>query len=254
MTDKRIRHIHFFYGIGLSAMLILSGLCLMTACVGIYLSGDQPFSRESVAAAFAPIAVPVIATLALVIIGFLLDLFLPKAAKKAVPVAQYSMLLHRLQAKADLEQADEAAKSAIAAQRACRMRHKLITAALLVIGSIVFLVYALQKGSFHPSEINDSIIMATAVLLPCMAVPFGYGVFAAYRGRISMKREIELLKALPSKPAAAPASQTDRTVMVARSILLCAGAALLLYGLFSGGTADVLTKAINICTECVGLG
>lgn len=254
MTDKRIHRIHFFYGFGLSAMLILSGICLMTACVGIYLSGDQPFSRESVAVAFAPIAVPVIGTLALVIIGFLLDLFLPKAAKKAAPVAQYSMLLHRLQAKADLEQADEAAKSAIAAQRACRSRHKLITAALLVIGSIVFLVYALQKGSFHPSEINDSIIMATAVLLPCMAVPFFYAVFAAFRARISMKKEIELLKALPKKADTDCAPRSDRTVHIARGILLCAGTALLLYGLFSGGTADVLTKAINICTECVGLG
>ena len=29
---------------------------------------------------------------------------------------------------------------------------------------------------------------------------------------------------------------------------------LLLYGFFAGGTADVLTKAVNICTECIGLG
>lgn len=254
MTDKRIQRIHLFYGIGLSAMLIISGICLMVACVGIYLSGDQPFSRESVAAAFAPIAVPVIATLALVVIGFLLDLFLPKDAKKNAPVAQYSMILHRLQAKADLEQADGTVKSAIAAQRACRSRHKLITAALLVIGCIVFLVYALQSDSFHASQINDSIIKATAVLLPCMAVPFGYGVFAAFRARISTKKEIELLKALPKKADTGCTPQSDRTVNIARGILLCAGVALLLYGLFTGGTADVLTKAINICTECVGLG
>ncbi|MBQ8580085.1 MAG: thioredoxin [Oscillospiraceae bacterium] len=26
------------------------------------------------------------------------------------------------------------------------------------------------------------------------------------------------------------------------------------YGAAAGGTADVLTKAVNICTECVGLG
>ena len=28
----------------------------------------------------------------------------------------------------------------------------------------------------------------------------------------------------------------------------------LIYGLFSGGTADVLAKAANICSECIGLG
>lgn len=250
MTNK---HIHKIYGIGLSVLLILSGICLMAACVGIYLSGDQPFSRESVAAAFAPIAVPVLAALALVVIGFLLDLFLPKDEEKAAPVAQYSMILHRLQAKADLEQADEATKTAILAQRAYRMRHKVISAVLLAVGSIVFLIYALREGSFHASEINDSIIKATAVLLPCMAIPFYYALFAAVCSRISAQKEIALLKGVPSKaPEAVP--QRNSTVNIVRGILLCAGAALLLYGLFSGGTADVLTKAINICTECVGLG
>lgn len=254
MTDKRIHKLHLFYGIGLSAMLVISGICLMVACVGIYLSGDQPFSRESVAAAFSPIAVPVLATLALVIIGFLLDLFLPKDAKKTAPVAQYSMILHRLQAKADLAQADDVTKSAIHTQRVCRKRHKLITAGLLAIGSIIFLIYALQAGSFHASEINDSVIKATALLLPCMTVPFGYGVFAAFRARISMQKEIELLKVLPKVAPQENAPQKDRAVNIARGVLLCAAIALLLYGFFSGGTADVLTKAINICTECVGLG
>ena len=253
MTDNKIHRFHLIYSIGLSAILIISGICLMAACVGIYLSGDQPFSRERVAAAFAPIAVPVLATLGLVIIGFVLDLCLPKDNKKAKSVVQYSMLLHRLQSKANLAQANDQTKTAIFAQRRSRRLHKLITAALLAIGSIVFLVYALQESSFHASEINDSIIRATAVLIPCMAVPFGYGIFTAYHARISAKKEIALLKALPSM-AAEPTVQTETAVNIARGVLLCAGMALLLYGLFTGGTADVLTKAINICTECVGLG
>ena len=38
-------------------------------------------------------------------------------------------------------------------------------------------------------------------------------------------------------------------------ILICAAAALLIVlGIFNGGARDVLVKAINICTECIGLG
>ncbi|MBR6784589.1 MAG: thioredoxin [Clostridia bacterium] len=37
------------------------------------------------------------------------------------------------------------------------------------------------------------------------------------------------------------------------SVLLIA-LVLLIYGYILGGTADVLTKAVNICTECIGLG
>ncbi|MBE5939024.1 MAG: thioredoxin [Lachnospiraceae bacterium] len=39
-----------------------------------------------------------------------------------------------------------------------------------------------------------------------------------------------------------------------RISLLVIGLALLIFGFISGGTADVITKAINICTECIGLG
>ncbi|MBQ8683609.1 MAG: thioredoxin [Clostridia bacterium] len=36
--------------------------------------------------------------------------------------------------------------------------------------------------------------------------------------------------------------------------VLAVGLALLVYGFATGGIADVLTKAVNICTECIGLG
>ena len=37
-------------------------------------------------------------------------------------------------------------------------------------------------------------------------------------------------------------------------MILAVAVSILIYGYMNGGTADVLTKAINICTECVGLG
>ncbi|MCI9504897.1 MAG: thioredoxin [Clostridia bacterium] len=39
-----------------------------------------------------------------------------------------------------------------------------------------------------------------------------------------------------------------------RLALLVAGLTLFLVGIFDGGANDVLIKAINICTECIGLG
>ena len=39
-----------------------------------------------------------------------------------------------------------------------------------------------------------------------------------------------------------------------RTLLLTLGLSMGLWGILTGGTEDVLTKAINICTECVGLG
>ncbi|MBP3451179.1 MAG: thioredoxin [Agathobacter sp.] len=39
-----------------------------------------------------------------------------------------------------------------------------------------------------------------------------------------------------------------------RNAILIASLILVVYGFLNGGTVDVLAKAINICTECIGLG
>lgn len=255
MTNERRKQIHLLFSILVSISIAIAAICLMAACLGIYRLGDQPFSPESVAAAFAPIAVPVYGCLLLILVGFVLDLFFPKAANKSGTVRQYSMILKRMKAKADLESADNSLRTAVFTLETNRKTHDLITAILLAVGSSVFLIYCLSGDPFHASEINRSMIRAMAVLLPCMAIPFGYGIFAAYRKRKSIQKEIELLKHIPA--IAQPegnAKESDRSVVILRGALICVGCGILLYGLFTGGTADVLTKAINICTECVGLG
>ena len=36
--------------------------------------------------------------------------------------------------------------------------------------------------------------------------------------------------------------------------LLCLAAALIVLGVLNGGARDVVTKAVKICSECIGLG
>ena len=45
-----------------------------------------------------------------------------------------------------------------------------------------------------------------------------------------------------------------RQVPAVRSVLLLAAAVLIILGILNGGLRDVLVKAVNICTECIGLG
>ncbi|MBE7080094.1 MAG: thioredoxin [Clostridiales bacterium] len=39
-----------------------------------------------------------------------------------------------------------------------------------------------------------------------------------------------------------------------RIVLAVCGAVLVVVGIFNGGMASILEKAINICTQCIGLG
>lgn len=256
MTNELAKRIRTVCGILLSISIVVAGICLIAACVGIYQTGDHPFSREVVAEAFSGIAFPVYLCLGLVIAAFLLDLVLPGEKCKLTAGKQNSLILKRLHSKVDLSQCEESLRGGVAAQQKSRRLHRGISAGLLITGSVIFLIYALNGENFHQSEINDSMIRAMGILLPCMAVPFGYGIFTAYHNSASMEKEIALLKqAETKKPAGSPSPAPKASpVILVRNVILVAAVVSLIFGFLTGGTADVLTKAVNICTECVGLG
>lgn len=240
----------------LSISIIFAGICLMTACLGIYRSGgDQPFSRESVAAAFGPIAIPCWISVGLIVLSFLLELVLPSPADKKKPGRQTAMVLEKLQEKVDLSRCGEELKNAVTAQRSARRRFRLIGWVLLAVCGIVFFSYGANPHNFHQSKINASMIAAMYRFVPCCLVPYVYGIWAAYASRRSMEEEISLLKTAPAESKiAVPAKADNKKLTVLRNALLLLGIGILVFGYFTGGTADVLTKAVNICTECVGLG
>lgn len=239
----------------LSISLFVAGICLCAACVGIYRSGDKPFSREAVAAAFGPIAIPVYLCLGLIVLSVILELLVPCPAEKK-NARQTRMLLKRMQERTDLNMCDDELRSKVLSLRANRRLFDRIGWVTLILSSILFLTYGMNPDNFHSTHINDSMIRAMYWLLPCSIVPFAYGAFAAYRNLGSMKEEIELLKTAPRESKIAPPkpNNNQKRLSILRAGLLLVAVVVLAFGFFTGGTADVLTKAVNICTECVGLG
>ncbi len=256
MTKKRI---HFIYGILLSAALVLAGLCLIVACVQLYQAGDKPFSREAVAAAFQTIAIPVYGSLLLLLGSIVLNLCWPTEQKKTPLEKQYAVMLHRQLATVDLQYCAPHLRAAIGKQEKSRKIHKSITLVLLGVCSAGFLFYGVNLRNFPLENINGVMIKAMGFFIPCLLLPFLYGIFTAYYCRRSIRRELELVRQAKTEGCPAPASKSPAPVKknqlpaVQAAIVLLA-VAILLFGFFSGGAADVLTKAVNICTECVGLG
>ena len=48
--------------------------------------------------------------------------------------------------------------------------------------------------------------------------------------------------------------ETDRAQNITRIVLAVGGIVLVIVGICNGGMAAILEKAINICTQCIGLG
>ena len=100
---------------------------------------------------------------------------------------------------------------------------------------------------FTPAALGSCLLPAALLLAAAAGLTFllrrigaepGPGKTHA-RGRVSM-----------SPP---PAAGSRRTAVV-RTVLLAAALLLIAAGVLNGGLRDVLIKATNLCTECVGLG
>ncbi len=254
MSQKQKNLLLWSYRILLSLSLVIAGICLAGQCLAIYQSGDHPFSREVVAAAFSEIALPVYLCLFLVVAGIFLTPLFP--CPKTKPEKNYDLILSRLEATTDLNACPKELEVAVTRLLIRRATVQYIGWGLLAAASVIFLRYGSTPANFDASEINGSMVNAMAWLIPCMVLPFGYGIFAAYHRKASIQKEIALLKTAPEAakcaPEAAP-TKADRTALLRWSIL-AAAVVLTVVGFCLDGSADVLTKAVNICTECIGLG
>lgn len=251
MQKSSISTIQKIYRVILSVSLAVTGVCLIIGCLMIYRFGAGAYSREAVSDMFSVFAVPICLSPVLALIGWILDVFSPYTGKKTANKPDTAFLLERAYGKKD----SGAIGGEILAERKKRKLHTLVLTIVLTLASIVFLIYACNGSNFDRVEINASMIRAMWVLLPCLAVSFVCGVFVLYCREKSLRYELELVRKLPdAENQQNPVAKTDKNVSAVRIVLIAIAIILLGIGLFTGGAADVLTKAINICTECIGLG
>ncbi len=121
-------------------------------------------------------------------------------------------------------------------------------------------VWLLNREHFASWDLEQVMGSMLTHILPPLILGFAVLCDGARRADQSRLREIDLLReALRGRPAGLvpvpmkTAAETGaRRAM--RAALYAAALALIVLGVLNGGLNDVLIKAINICTECIGLG
>ena len=248
MSNKAIQIIHRVYGIVLSLSLLLAGICLMAGCLSIYNGGEPLYSREQVAETFSAIAVPVCIFPVLALLGiFLPGNLVVKGIKRNIPAG---MILGK-----ELSYCDESTLSAVKAEQRGRRIRNVYLLVLSVLCGLAFVAYALTTAHRDGVSINEYVIGCMRMMVPCLLVPFGFGIYASLWSVKSLARQWELVKKCPNlKPEEAAYRKKEYRRKAILVSLAAVSVALIVIGRATGGAADVLTKAINICTECIGLG
>lgn len=250
-NEKRI-FIHRIFAILISVLTVIAGACFIAGCLSIYNSGPSPYTPESVSETFSKYCIPIYSCAVFAVLGIVIDIFLPDSKKPAPIPRQQQHIVERLTKTRDVSGSGTEIQKQINDLRKKRKNLQLVCLSVSAICAAIFLGYSFNRSLFYRETINETVIKAMIVLIPCFAVAATFTIFASYKCIGLMKSEAELLKQCPVSNVIA--TQVKSRACIIRSILLVFAIAILIYGIVSGGTADVLTKAKNICTECIGLG
>lgn len=273
LTEKSREKIRLILGIAVSVLLIISGVLFIISCYSIYKSGASPFTRESIACSFSRIAIPVWLTVGAVVLGGAFSVAFPPDEPRLKGKRTDMLVLAALHQARELSCAHELS-SEIRREQRLRLVLGRINSVLVTLGVVLPLGYLLNPANFpavsgeYNSEIANGMLICLAAILPV----FVYEVVYAILFDASVKREIELYRSLPKREIAENAEGCGKrggvlskikdffgknakeiTLGVRISLLAC-GIVFVVVGILNGGMADVLKKAIKICTECIGLG
>lgn len=284
---EKTEKFRLIYSIFLGLFTVAVGIAIICVAADIYYSGkgtEVIYTREIVGERLLQLAIPLIFLIAAIIFGAIFPLYQVKAKR------QPEDTLKRLKDK--IPQSGEgdysAALSAYKKASIVRLVAWLVAIAVGLVSAIVTLVYLVDTANFAGEEITEEIFAMMRYILPWLAVSFAAaiaatvvcGVFANKQvaaaktmiktgDKDSGTKKPELAvetkaKAILSKPAfawigrsvAAVKSVWNKPAFIwaVRGALFVIAVVFITLGIVNGGAKDVLIKAINICTECIGLG
>ena len=237
-----------------AATLVLSAL-LIWQCADIYFTGTAPqnltaagvriqdiYSREIVSDRFSRIAWGFWIWLAVCLIAWVCHCA-AQTEKLSLPTENRFVLT--------VTRAEKTPEMLLEEKK--RRMIRMACAGICVFCGAFVLKYLLNSANFESRELEPVMGQLMLNVAPWVAVAFAALFGMAQFCEISLLREIELAKKAPKRPAAQV--QKKKVPLNAIRIGIAAIAVLLIViGVLNGGMRDVLVKAINICTECIGLG
>ena len=241
-----------------AAMTLLLAALLCWQCIDIYAAGNAPenltadgvhieqvYRADDVGARLTTLAIPAAAYAVLIAVTAIVQHRAPEKPEASAMTAENRLRLMKRRVAA----LPESAKY----EETLRRNIWIATAAVLLLCAVMagfFLLNGSNFASWDLERVMGEMLVHTA---PWAAVAL-LAVYVALRAcDKSCLREAEALRGQPAgKPA--PLQEKPLPASVLRADLYAAAIVFIVLGVMNGGLRDVLVKAINICTECIGLG
>lgn len=240
----------------MSFQTILLGVIFIIQVLRIYVGNDKTFTRE-ICGQYILEILPVLILWILLIIGsfiyFNITDFKDKNISKISNVTKNTNLLRICPEIIDenlkLELSKINKKNIIAAS---------ILLVVIVLSIIMGLCYLLNIKHFDPKgNLFDQAVQMSIHLMPWIVISFvAFICYVLYIEVNAKKASNILLEVIRTngKVKKEEIEKNNKYKVIIQASILCIAVVMIIVGITNGGAEDVLQKAINICTECIGLG
>ena len=146
-------------------------------------------------------------------------------------------------------------------------RNKILRIVIYTLTSVVIFVclfvsiwYMKDSDNYYVADPIGQSTKLFLEILPFVAVALVWGIGAVFAIDVLAKNDIKILKeeklyVLDKQLKTTINLKTEKVVInVARIAIGITAITFIILGIFNGGMRDVFIKAVNICTECIGLG
>ena len=248
------------FAIATSVLAVLLAITLIVCCAHLYFTGgDQPYSRERVGQYLYWAIVPSVLAIISVISGVVYNVITGEIDAENAPRTN-GEILEGYEKRYNVAALDAETVAAIKRDKKSVKNLNIyfhLASALLFAATLIYLGFV---ADFTVENLNADVIAALAVALPLSAigiliqVPRIYLVENFSGHQITLIRDSIKAHGAPAVKTKENAAKNTDYTSIARYAILGVSLILIVLGIFNGGVADVLGKAVKICTECIGLG
>ncbi|MGN1060137.1 MAG: CD1871A family CXXC motif-containing protein [Candidatus Coproplasma sp.] len=270
---KASKSVRLYYGIFLGVFTVVVGILFAWQVLSILNSSAEPilerkpFTREIVVAALSKIDLFFWLWIGAIVVGFILWEVFPVKEKprKICPDLQYARLIDRFPSSAPDGLEAEYAKVKDTQRLAFAV--KISGYVLSAIAVLTTVIYLCIPSNFNNKAVTLEVLDMAKVVVPVfVASALLYSVGAAlvkYGVKNSLPSLQKVTKGVKQGENAVALTLGGRVegffenktvLLVVRIALAVIGVALVIWGSLNGNAQSVFIKAINICTECIGLG
>ena len=136
----------------------------------------------------------------------------------------------------------------------------IINIVIIMICSLMGLMYLLNVKHFDSQgDLTLQAIQMTIHLIPWVIISFISSIIYLIYIEKSASVSIDVIKTIISLKGKNIVNydmpnKKNTKLLVVRLAIIGVALCLIIHGIINGGASDVLQKAVNICTECIGLG